>query len=176
MIASLDDSSREAKACKVRYDACRRIVLRSHPWNCAMTRVVLAPTTDVVPFDFTASFQFPNDLLRVYSIDEDVEYRIEGRKLLCDESIVNMRYLIDLKDYTVMDDLLAESIGCYLAWDICYAVTGKNDVRDACWAQYRQILGLAKTIDAQEERDYGITANGFLDARLSGTSPGRANR
>lgn len=176
IILARTDNSREAKICNVRFDHARRIVLRMHPWNCAMTRVTLAPTTDVVPFDFSYSFQFPSDLLRVYSIDEDVEYRIEGRNLLCDETVVNMRYLKNLTDYGLMDDLLAEAIACYLAWDIAFAVTGKNDARDTCWQQYRQILGSAKTVDAQEERDYGITANGFLDARTGGFSPGRANR
>lgn len=41
-ITALADPSKEARACNDNYDACRRAVLRMHPWNFALKRVALA--------------------------------------------------------------------------------------------------------------------------------------
>lgn len=44
-ITSLSDPSKEARACNDNYDICRKALLRSHPWNFAMTRVELTGKT-----------------------------------------------------------------------------------------------------------------------------------
>lgn len=41
-ITSLDENSKEARLCNRRFSTVRDAVLRSHPWNCAITRATLS--------------------------------------------------------------------------------------------------------------------------------------
>lgn len=166
-ILSMDDDTKEARLCKLRYNPVRRIVLRMHPWNCAIDRVLLAPLVETPAFDFTKVFQMPSDLLRLINITPlDIFYRIEGRKILCDETSLELRYLKDVTDVTQLDELLSEAIACYLAWDMAFALTQSNTAREFAWKQFETIKRQAKSIDAQEERDYELTADTFLDSRI----------
>ncbi len=170
-ILSLDDDTKAARLCKVRIDPVRRIVLRMHPWNCAIgDPVLLAPLAETPAFGFTKVFQQPSDCLRIISITpDDVFYRIMGRKIYCDESSLELRYLKNETNWQQLDELLSEAIACYLAWDIGYPLTQSNTVVERCWKQFETIKRQAKSIDAQEERDYELTADTFIDARIQGT-------
>jgi hypothetical protein len=170
-IVSLDDDTKEARLCKLRIDPIRRIVLRMHPWNCAIDRVLLAPLVDVPAFGLTKTFQFPSDCLRLVEISpKEVFYRIEGRRILCDESSLELRYVKDEADWMKLDELVSEAIACYLAWDIGFPIVQSNTVVERVWKQFETIKRQAKSIDAQEERDYELTADTFLDARIQGTA------
>jgi hypothetical protein len=175
-ILSLDDDTTEARACKLRYDACRRITLRTHPWNFAVGRVITAPDSATPAFGYTYGHTLPSDCLRVLEIDSRILYRLEGRKILTDSDAVELKYIKDVTIPTTMDELFSEALACYLAWDICYKITQKTGLRQELWAAYKDALRAAKTTDAQEERDYELTADEIVDSRVSGTSIGRANR
>jgi hypothetical protein len=178
-ILSLDDDTTEARACKLRYDACRRIVLRRHPWNFAIERVITAPEAPpaVPAFEFTYQHVLPSDCLRVLEVGpEDATYRIEGRKIRTNFDALELRYIKNITDPTVMDELFSEALACYLAWDTSYKITQKTGVREELWQAYTLSLRDAKSVDAQEERDYELEANEIVDSRTSGTTPGRANR
>lgn len=169
-IASLDDDTKEARLCKLRLNPIRKIVLRMHPWSSARDRALLAPLLETPAFGFTKAFQLPIGCLRLISITpDDIEYRIEGRKILCDQSSLEVRFIRDEVDFTQLDELLSEAIACYLAWDIGFPITQSNVVVDRCWKQFETIKRQAKSTNAQEERDYHLTAEAFLDSRLQGT-------
>ena len=59
-IISRSEDSKAARVSNQRYDAIRDAVLRSHPWNCAVTRAALAPDVDTPAFDW--KFQFTTSL------------------------------------------------------------------------------------------------------------------
>jgi hypothetical protein len=52
---------------------------------------------------------------------------------------------------------------------MAFALTQSNTAREFAWKQFETIKRQAKSIDAQEERDYELTADTFLDARIQGT-------
>ena len=65
-ITDIADDSPEARACSIQYDSNRRSELRRHPWNFAITRVVLAPDSSApVDKNYTYQFTLPSDCLRV---------------------------------------------------------------------------------------------------------------
>lgn len=168
-ILSLDDDVKEARLCKLRMNPVRRIVLRMHPWNCAIKRESLAPLVETPAFDFTNIFQMPANCLRIIAVvPSDVIYRIEGRKILANETELWIKYINDVMEATTLDELLSEAIACYLAWDIGYPLTQSNTVVERVWKQFEAIKRQAKSVDAQEERDYEIEANTIIDSRLSG--------
>lgn len=175
-ILSIDDNTTEARICKLRFAPCRKIVIRRHPWNFAIDRVVTAPEVGSPAFGYTYKHPFPATLLRVLEVGCDVPYRIEGRYILADSDSLDLKYLKDVEDPTTWDELFGEALACYLAWDIAYKITQKQGVREELWQAYKDTLRDAKSVDAQEERDHEIEANLLVDSRFDGTSPGRSNR
>lgn len=175
-ILSLNDDSTEARTMLLRYDPVRRIVLRKHPWNCAIKRVQLAPENATPAYEFTNQFILPSDNLRLLEVADDIYYRIEGRKILANATVLNIKYLYDLTDVPQMDELLAAAISAYLAWDTCKRITGSTELRPELWEDFKDALRSAKTVDAQEERDYEVEADEFINSRISSPDNGRSNR
>lgn len=167
-ITSLDDQTPEARACKLRYEDCRDVVLRSHPWNCSIKRVILAPLTQTPEFDFSYKFQLPSDCIRVLWIGDNIdEYRINGREILCDSSEIRMIYVYRLTDPTKLDVLCADCIGAYLAWDICYKITQSATLKQQLWNDYMFALRQARNIDSKEEPAGQLNANFYFDSRYA---------
>jgi hypothetical protein len=169
VITSLDDPDKEAKLCKVRYPSCRRAVLRMHLWNCAIKRISLAPVATAPEHTYSYKFLLPGNCLRVLPFDSlvDEDFQVEGRYLLCNINAIDIRYIQDIDDVSLLDPLLEESIAWYLAWDISYALTQSNTVRQDAWQGFRNTLPKAKVTDAQEGEKLILEANQFLESRLT---------
>lgn len=167
-ITSLDDNTPEARACKLRYEACRDIVLRSHPWNCAVKRIILSPLVGSPVFDFAYRFQIPSDSIRVLWLGDNIdEYRINGREILCDAAEVKLIYIAKISDPNDLDSLLADCISCYLAWDICYKITQSATLKGQLFNDYMYALRNARNIDSKEEPAGSLHANYYLDSRYA---------
>lgn len=166
-ILSVDDGSKEANLAKARYEEVRDVVLRMHPWNCAMARVSLAPLTTVPAFDFTAEFQLPSDCIRLISIDESIDYRIEGLKILADASELNIKYIQRVTDPNQLDVLCAEAVSLYLAWDLSYALKPNSQRTDYLLKVFQNHMRRAGSIDSQEDGRRVLSANWFFDSRTS---------
>jgi hypothetical protein len=170
-ILSLNDGTKTSAACKERYEPCKKYVLRRHPWNCAIKRVVLSPLLTAPEFGFSSKFQFPSDLLRILSIDGgDSDYQIEGRNILSDESSHELIYIWDVNDPKLFDSTLDEAIAAYLAWDISYKITQSASLKETLMRDFREALKRAKTPDAQESAPSELSADYYLESRQSGSS------
>jgi hypothetical protein len=66
-IASLSESSNEARECLLHYAACRDTVLRSHQWNFALRQVDLADTGTTVD-GWAYVYQYPSDCLTLHAV------------------------------------------------------------------------------------------------------------
>lgn len=53
------------------YDLKRQALLRSHTWNFAKDRAVLASSSTTPDFGFTKEFPVPSDFLRLCSVESD---------------------------------------------------------------------------------------------------------
>lgn len=175
-ITSIDDGTPNANIIKARIDFVRQFVLRLHPWNCAIDGVQSAPSSSSPTFGYVYKHQLPANCLRVLKVDpEEVEYRIQGRSIHCDSNAISITFIKDAP-VSDLDVALGEAISLYLAWDTCEKITGSTEQRDRLNVDFRKCLGLAKSIDAQEERDYELDANLFIDSRVGGFRQNRANR
>lgn len=136
------------------WPSCRQAILRGHPWNCAISRVMLAP--DLVPpaFDWTAAFTLPSDWLRTLQVgqdDDQLEWRIEGRKILADATALPLKYIFDNQDCTTWDSLLVDAAVAYVAATVAYPVTKSSAQQDAMLGLYKAKLAMARTIDGMED-------------------------
>ena len=150
-ITALTENSKNARICNERYETVRDAVYRSHPWNCLVKRVQLAQDSDTPAWGFSYQYTLPSDCLRVLQIkDYNSDYKIEGRKLLIDESEVYLIYLAMESDVNQLDVLLRETISACLAQDIAYAITSNLQVAKLMAEKYQAKLSEARHTDASE--------------------------
>tara|TARA_R110001592_G_scaffold245816_8_gene507381 strand:+ start:5155 stop:5736 length:582 start_codon:yes stop_codon:yes gene_type:complete len=150
-ITALTENSKNARICNERYETIRDAVFRSHPWNCLVTRVQLAQDTETPAWGFSYQYTLPSNCLRVLSIlNYDADYKIEGRKLLINESSVFILYLKIETDVNQLDILLRETISAGLASDIAYAITSNMAVAKLMTEKYGLKLSEARFTDATE--------------------------
>ena len=177
-IIARDEDSKAARVSNQRYDSIRDAVLRAHPWNCAVTRRSLAPDSETVAFDWDYQFTLPADpyCLRVLRLDYlDIEFRVEGRKIVTNEQSINLIYIARVTDPNTYDTLLQEAIAARLAADVSFTLSQSTSLTQNMYSLYEQKLKEARFVDATEGTPgavLGVAASGalqadyFTDARL----------
>ena len=159
-IISRGEDSKSARVTNQRFDAVRDAVFRAHPWNCLVTRVTLAADSTTPTFTWANAFTLPTDpyCLRVLRLDYlDIDFRVEGRKIVCDESTVNLMYLGRVTDPNEWDTLLHEAIAARLAADISFALVQSTSLTQGMFALYEQKLSEARFVDASEGTPAAVT-------------------
>ena len=174
-ILTLTEDSKNARLCNARYTQVRDSVFRSHPWNCLQKRVQLAADTDTPAWGFTKQYTLPSDCLRVLSIlDYDSDYKIEGRKILTDNSTMKILYIARITDPNEYDELLRETLSAALAADIAFAVTSSNPTASNMYNLFQDKLKEARFVDATEGQNQNpekgmadvVGADTFINSRF----------
>jgi len=173
-ITSLTQNSENARRCNAIFEQTRDEVLRGHPWNFAMERVSLAVLDDEPTYEFSVAYQLPADCLRVVSTNTtDMEYKIEGRKLLCDYTGVKIRYIKRIEDPVQFDANFIEALAAKIATKLAYAITESKTLFDASVKWYAEIMADARSADAQEGTPDEYRDGDWLDARWEGSGYAR---
>ena len=150
-ITALTDNSKNARLCNERYETVRDAVYRSHPWNCLIKRQNLAQDATAPDWGFAKQFTLPSDCLRVLTLDAyNSDYKVEGRKILCNESAIRIVYIAQITDPNEMDVLLRETIAAGIAADMSYAITANLQVAKLMNEKYKFKLSEARHTDASE--------------------------
>lgn len=174
-ILSLTEDSKNARLCNARYTQVRDSVFRSHPWNCLQKRVQLAADTDTPAWGFTKQYTLPADCLRLLTIlDYDSDYKVEGRKILTDNSSVKILYISRIEDPNEYDELLRETLSAAIAADIAYAITSSNPLTANMYNLFKDKLKEARFVDSTEGQntqwDKGMAdvmdASTFINSRF----------
>lgn len=179
LILSINDNVKTAKYAKTRFTPCLEAVLREHPWNFAVERVISSPLADGPSFGYEYFHALPSDCLRILSInpEDDIEFRIEGRKIATDSDNLQIKYIKLVEDLTTCDALFVEALACYLAWDLSYPIVESNTLKEMMLKDYKMTLKRARNVDAQEEPAAELEAELFIDSRRSFTRlPMRGDR
>ncbi|MBU4682396.1 hypothetical protein KC222_10250 [Cedecea davisae] len=148
------ENTDHARLCSNIYPTVRNNLLRAHPWNCAIKRVILSPVSSDPVFGFGFQFSLPGDLIRVLSIGErhdDIPFRIEGKRLLANLNVVRLRYVFRNEDESTWDAALVNVAEATMQAKLAYAVTGSASLRDSLAQEAAFLLRQAKSIDGQEE-------------------------
>ena len=170
-IMSLDEQSRNANLCKEQYEKLRDELLRSHTWNFATSRAKLARLALPPAFGPSYAFQLPADFLRALSVLGDaaataeVEYRIEGRRLLADREAIWLRYVRAVTDPNEMDAAFREALAWRMAVDLALPITQSSTVlSEMREGLTRAVLG-ARSIDALEDVAEQFPESGWVSTR-----------
>jgi hypothetical protein len=177
-IASFTDQSKRATACANLYPEMRDAVLRSHPWNCATKRVVLAPMADAPAFDYVYQFQLPDDWLRSIQIGPlgcPLKYTIEGQRILANVSALQLVYIYRNDIEQSWDSSLVDVVTAAMTAVLAYPVTQSAAMQQAMQGQFIQTLKQAKAINGQDDDEETLGDFPLLAGRMSSYSraPGR---
>jgi len=168
-ITSLTDDTERARLVNGIYEEVRDEVIRAALWNFAMERQVLASLAATPAFRWGYQFQQPSDCLRVvdvFSGDVRIDYVVEGRKILCDTSAVNLLYLKRVTDPNEFDSLFIGAYTAKLAAELAFPITGSNTASEKFWTLYDRKIREARTIDSQESNLGDLDVQKLVDARL----------
>lgn len=166
-IMSLTDGTKSAKLCNRNWPLARDKVLRDHPWNFAVARTILAPTTVEPVWGFGSRFPLPTDLLRLIEVRDYVagEYQVEGESILANGSALYIRYVKRVEDPNAYDALFCDSVALALAADMCEALTQSSTKEQVLAEKYRDSITRAKSADAQENPPTSFQEDEWLIAR-----------
>tara|TARA_R100000995_G_scaffold40099_1_gene18579 strand:- start:12 stop:590 length:579 start_codon:yes stop_codon:yes gene_type:complete len=167
-ITSLTEDTERARLCNAFYESSRDSLLRSHPWNFAITRATLAQLSTTPAYGFAYQYALPTDpyCLRVLEMEyQDYIFKIEnlatvGRVLLSDESTAKILYIGRITDTALFDSLFVDTLTAHLALKLAYPITNSVTLQAQMQKLYQAKLSEARSVDGQE---------GFIDDLVSDT-------
>lgn len=151
-ITSLADGTKSANLCNRNWPLVRDQVLRDHPWNFAVRRATLAPSSTAPAWGFSAQFPLPTDSLRLLEVRDlsTNEYQVEGKAILANADVLYIRYIQSITDPNAYDALFIDAVATRLAFELCEALTQSNTKKDALFQEYEDSLTRARRVDGQE--------------------------
>jgi hypothetical protein len=168
-IQSLFDSSKAARLCKASYDMVRDDLLASHYWNFAMKRAELVLTDVEYPvFKFNCMYDLPEDCLRVHSLSSNVEFKIEGGKIVTDLENASALYISKETDTTKYSSIFSEAFALRLASNLAYALVQSVSLSEKMHALSDNRLRDARSFDGQEGTLDLLQEDEWLDSRIAG--------
>lgn len=167
-ITSLEDTTPEARACRLHWPILRDRILRDHPWNCAVERISLNRLSETPAYEYEYYYQLPANTLFVHEINPEAPFLVEGRKLLCSETSVDAKVTFSQTDASKYDAQLTQAFTYLLAGILAYPMTSSSSLADQYTRQGEKILSDAKASDALEGRIKNKRNRGWLNAKLGG--------
>jgi hypothetical protein len=153
-----EDSTEEARVCRLHFAQTRDALLRRHQWNFAQVRADLSQVTGTPVSDWDSAWQLPTDCVRVISLPSENPYRphqefaIEGRLVLVrDLAAVTLLYVSNAVPVTSWDPLFIDALSLSLAVKLAKSLSHDVGMSQAAAATLAQLaLPAAFTADARE--------------------------
>lgn len=186
-IDDLDDPNQRARLCKLRFDDCLDIVLRSHPWSCVTKREKLKKLNDPITgvalkpaFGFNYIFQLPADFLRVIQVDNvSYPYQIEVYTispqdevpatsqpvLLTNASSISIRYVHVPPNLEILTRDVSNLIGLRIASELAEPLTSKVDLKQRLDQRYMIELAAARSTDSMQGTPEVVESFTWLNSR-----------
>jgi hypothetical protein len=151
-IDSFQSSQKHAIAANTIYNLSRRSLLRSHPWNFAIKRSgILAPLSTAPKSRYNYQYQIPNDCIRLLTVLKTADYKVEGDRILTDETNLQIKYVSDVSDTNLFDDSFTNLLMLKLKADLAYTVTNDREMKKLAIREYENALQIAMYHDASED-------------------------
>ena len=172
------ETSDQAILCRLHYEPARDALLRSYYWPFAADRKTLSEDTVSPAFEYDNQFILPIDFLYLRTIFADNEtidrisrnrYAIEGKRLLSNNSVVQIRYTRKVTDPTEFDPLFVQVLVKQLELTSLAGATPKirESLKDdlkllmpSVRALGRQEAELVRSLDWNDVRQIGVSRSG----------------
>lgn len=173
VINDLTEETDRARLAGALWPSVRDYVLRRHPWNCAVKRVVLSPDAEPPAFDWAFQYTLPGDFMRVLSVGEsgiEDSFAIESGKLLCDDSVLLLRYVWRNENPATWDDMLVWGMTVSMKAAMAYGITASASLSSVVEDELKMVLKQARAVDGQDGTPETLGDSPLLRARMSGGS------
>lgn len=132
----------------------RRQVLMGHSWNGCLKRVLLSPMAEPPAFGWGKQFALPGDWLRHHQVgldDVPLEYRTEGRKILCNEDQLPLLYVWDNPNAADYGAALVGALEFAMQAAMAYPITKSTSLADSLKADLQDVLRFARAADSADD-------------------------
>jgi len=162
------DASLQAVQCRTHYEHTRDALLRSHWWRFAIARAELSEDTGEPDFEWDNQFILPADFLRVAGLyDTTASYAVEGKRLLTNDSAVDLVYIRQVTDPTEFDPMFVEVLALKLALVMVMPLSQDRVLRQEIQDELAVVLSKARCVNLQETKTTGRDDLPiWLDARV----------
>ncbi|UZD96268.1 hypothetical protein LOY64_04470 [Pseudomonas corrugata] len=158
-----------AKLCANLYPTNRDMLLRAHPWNCCVNRIVLAPDAVAPAFGYDHAFELPADCLRVLEVSENglqIDYLVEGRRIQANTTVLELRYIFRNEVENTWDSQLIDLMTMKMAAVLAYPITQSTSEHATRNQEFEQALKVAKAVDGQEDPPQTLGDERLYSARF----------
>tara|TARA_Y100001938_G_C8066646_1_gene420582 strand:- start:374 stop:955 length:582 start_codon:yes stop_codon:yes gene_type:complete len=168
-IISLTENSKAGRLCNLVYEPMRDAVLRSHPWNFAVKRETLALDSTAPAYEYTSRFALPVDFMRLLKTNmvDTASFVLEGKYILCDADTLIIKYIRRETDPENFDLLFMETLSARIAAELAISLSDSRTMAVDLFNLYGTKLSEARTVDATEGTPDDITADTWLNSRIS---------
>jgi len=153
-IASVDDDTKEARACKVFFPLLRDELVYSHPWNFAMKRADISASLTTTPaFGFDYAYTVPADCLRVWEFyGYDGDWVVENGILLTDaDAEIYIRYIYQVTQAGKFNASFVQCLATRLAAELATKLSDDKNMRAALLSDlYKVEIPRAYALNAME--------------------------
>lgn len=165
-ISSITQDTKPAIALNAIWELSRDTVMADHPWNFALKRALLAPTSNTPVYEFNYEYDKPSDMLRLMDLDSnDIDYVVENGKILSDETELNVRYVFRNTDESSWSPGFADALAWYLVMQIGFTLTQQTKLTEEAGAAYKASLAQARFVDGSEGIMRRLEATVWTNAR-----------
>lgn len=150
-ITSIDEDSKEARIMNILYDQVRQELLRSHIWNFALRREILAADSTSPDFQWLFQYPLPADCLRVVGLHDPISvFKVENGKIMSDDDGIYLIYISDVEDPQEFDVTFITMFSLKLALEAAYNLTNSTTLTNQLQQEFIIARREAKQYDAQE--------------------------
>lgn len=170
-MTTTSDETRQAKLINSVYDGIVDRVIAHGYYPSTIRRATLSQLSETPAYEYSYQYSLPADpfCLRVISVNEnnpgEIDYKIEGDKLLTDESSVKIKYIARLEQEADMDPFLKEVIIYTLAYKICMPLTQDKQLKRELFTFMRDAERQAQSAAALQGVPDKINYSDILDER-----------
>jgi len=148
-ISSLEEKSVSASTANLIYGMSLDSILGSHPWTFAIMRKNIEISHNSSPaWGYANSFNLPEDCLRILQVNEldflpNIDYKVENRRILTDESTVNLLYISNDINIQHASATFVEAFASKIAVNLCGKLADTSTKLTAMAAIYANSLRIA---------------------------------
>ena len=167
VIVTLDDETKAARLCKLKYGNKRDYLLRKYIWNFATKRATLiAETEDTPEYEYDALFALPDDCLQLRELyPNTILYAIEAGYILCNESTLSIKYTYKVETVTLMDASFQETLAALLARELAVPLSDSVNLSRQMDEMFEIKLSDARFAGSIEKDVESIEAEEWLNSR-----------
>jgi hypothetical protein len=171
-ILTIDEDSEAARTANTIFDQLLDEELEDHDWTFARSRQQLAAETTAPAFGYTYSHVLPTNPYCLHVLEEinKAEYKLEGRKILSDDTPLQIRFTYRVTDMNELSAAFRRAFVYKLASKLALPLTSSAERKVGMEQLYSAEIAKAKSRDSQQDSQQQAFADedlGWLNARYT---------